>query len=44
MKNLPIDSVFANWVNFILEMTVINCSRDSNSFKGISFFSLKFES
>ena len=35
---LLFDPVFSNWVNFIEEMPIINCTRNSNSFKVIYIF------
>ena len=36
-KNLPIDPVFSNWVNFIRNVSIISCGRNLKSFKAIIF-------
>ena len=36
-KNYFIDPVFANWVNLIKKVSIINCSGNSKSFKAIYF-------
>ena len=37
IKLLPFDPVFSNWVNLIIKMSIINCSRNSKNYKGIFF-------
>ena len=41
IKSLSTDPGFLNWVNFIKKMSLINCSRNSKSFKAIYLFSSK---
>ena len=43
IKIFLLDPVFSNWINFIKKVPVINCSRNSKSFKGIFFFNSKEE-
>ena len=38
IKVLAFDQIFSNWVNFNKEVSMINCSTNSKSFKAIYFF------
>ena len=39
IKVLPIDPVFPDWVNFNKKVSIINCSKNSKSFKATYFLS-----